>query len=430
MKRKWRIGRVVLAGVLLAGTVVLWQLWPMKPSWSVATPGEQLLCLDEQRSLIYVLSWPEESRELRSRDLRTGQLRSRVPVCPTQNIPEKPTESWNTMRWLLSPQRTWLVGVPEHFRDEIQVFDASTGRRVNHLRRWVGRRKIDSFGFSADDQLFAIRQGSRVWIWDLRSGDEVERVEIPIQLASESSLELPLLAEGIAISADHRYLATDGDTESVVYDIRTKRTIGRCEFRGLPHFRPDFRAITFTSVPDAPSGQVAQFSIGEGGRFKEVFKAVMPEAAQLEWSSLPSCELLSSVAVHEKRPGWPDWIAPRTGEMLESTLGLRQVQINVGWSEPNGRNTRHEASLFVAYGVPDYEPWSVRCSVTLGIVVFSFGGELSLWDIPPRRPLSCWLTCGGVALLAAWVGWPRRGRAVGSACPGQFHVACYRRSMT
>jgi len=39
-------------------------------------------------------------------------------------------------------------------------------------------------------------------------------------------------------------------------------------------------------------------------------------------------------------------------------------------------------------------------------------GHIALWNLPPRRPLSCWLTCGGLALLAGWVGWPRKAKPV------------------
>jgi hypothetical protein len=37
-------------------------------------------------------------------------------------------------------------------------------------------------------------------------------------------------------------------------------------------------------------------------------------------------------------------------------------------------------------------------------------GRLSLWSLDRHRPLSCWLTCGVLTLLAAWVGWPRKKR--------------------
>ena len=38
--------------------------------------------------------------------------------------------------------------------------------------------------------------------------------------------------------------------------------------------------------------------------------------------------------------------------------------------------------------------------------------ELSLWDIPPRRSVTCWLVCGGVGVLALLLAWSGRRRVV------------------
>jgi hypothetical protein len=39
------------------------------------------------------------------------------------------------------------------------------------------------------------------------------------------------------------------------------------------------------------------------------------------------------------------------------------------------------------------------------------GNRITLWDVPPRRPHSCWLTCSAISLLAAWLAWPRKVKA-------------------
>jgi hypothetical protein len=40
--------------------------------------------------------------------------------------------------------------------------------------------------------------------------------------------------------------------------------------------------------------------------------------------------------------------------------------------------------------------------------VTPFGNTLRACLPGAARPLACWLTCGGLTPLAAWVGWPRR----------------------
>src|SRR5262245_44246440 len=55
MKRKWRIGRAVLAGVLITrATVLLWQ-WQLGPQWSI--PTTNVLGFDERRGLLLTSSY-------------------------------------------------------------------------------------------------------------------------------------------------------------------------------------------------------------------------------------------------------------------------------------------------------------------------------------------------------------------------------------
>src|SRR5262245_43443789 len=84
MKRKWRIGRVVVALCLFVGAGIIERVWPRAPSCRL--PSEFVIGFDEGRNLVWTNSTPMQpvplSRPpssihlvLRGYDLHRGDLR-------------------------------------------------------------------------------------------------------------------------------------------------------------------------------------------------------------------------------------------------------------------------------------------------------------------------------------------------------------------
>src|SRR5262245_39822988 len=81
MKRKWQIGRVVLAGALRLGVVALWKVWPAATRWCVSPHlgrNGVIIGFDDVRGLIYVTMQQGNSREIRCYDIRDGSLHASV----------------------------------------------------------------------------------------------------------------------------------------------------------------------------------------------------------------------------------------------------------------------------------------------------------------------------------------------------------------
>ena len=113
----------------------------------------------------------------------------------------------------------------------------------------------------------------------------------------------------------------------------------------------------------------------------------------------------------------PAWAA----SWLSNSLGLQRTRFELRMRDNNsGRLTstmqvkltqgaRMSSSINVLSG---FEPnFSVSLSPDGNWVAVHDARNVQVWELSPRRPLSCWLTCSALALLAVWVGWPRKGNS-------------------
>jgi hypothetical protein len=213
------------------------------------------------------------------------------------------------------------------------------------------------------------------------------------------------------ISDDGRYLAA-GDNEGgwvEVFDLTTGKRIGYCPNANVPRFLGGGHTlVTFASEWRTPSGSVKWYACEEGKVLSLATKAAVA------WESAWVVGF-SDRAVLLGRSG---------NSELESLFAL----LPASWA-PVARSWFGWGSDTFVVDVMDLDSGEVADTLKPGLGKFAIlnvsadgrqlampsGRQVTIWDIPPRRPLYCWLTCGGLALLAAWVGWPRKGKVAAAA---------------
>lgn len=79
MKRRWRLGRVVLALMLLGIAALAYWIWP-GVSWKLSK--EEPIGFDVGKSLLYTVKSGEGKYELRGYDLASGERRKAVSLEP------------------------------------------------------------------------------------------------------------------------------------------------------------------------------------------------------------------------------------------------------------------------------------------------------------------------------------------------------------
>jgi len=158
MKRKWRLGRIILAVMLLGIAALVIYSWPLVPRWNLKT--DVLVGFDEKRHLLLTMArtepglgalpvdppLTENTRELRGYDLHTGK---RVFANSYDLSASKITDGF----WLpmVSPDYSSLV-IIDRSSGILLVFDLETRTLRCHFGIMAN---CDAFGFSADGKYFA-----------------------------------------------------------------------------------------------------------------------------------------------------------------------------------------------------------------------------------------------------------------------------------
>jgi len=114
-----------------------------------------------------------------------------------------------------------------------------------------------------------------------------------------------------------------------------------------------------------------------------------------------------------RRVRFPEWVEDYLVFPLRRFFGLNVVTIKMQVHDIVTHEIRHEFDVRmksmdgIIYFSMFQEPM-FKVSPDGQLIVMQDGDEVSLWDIPPRRSLWCWIICLGICLLALFLAWPRR----------------------
>jgi hypothetical protein len=427
MKRMWRIGRVVLAVSLLSVATIVVTFWPKQPLWraSLGRDWIELLSIDEERRKVLVAYHGDEGEELRSYDLDSGKLLSsdRLNFPRMQELDAAPTPPRRRLPWslILSPDCRTIVASSctsvEHFALALPPNSDCV------LLRHPDREKlglIDGMGFSSDGSALVLHQisGSQDhwWIWDLRKGETypVAHMGIPSLVTPGGFIANTAPTQDAHLTSDRRFLASCQDGKgTVLLDLVTKREVLSLSTKAVPRFTSDGAVLLVLPVWDLSRDRPQWFRL-QSGSWRQS-QETSPEFAPGEFFVGFGAEYFATAVEQSVGEGWIGNLPTFLQTWARQIWQPPRLKISM-WSLHDGKLLR---SCVFPYGkhksiYPNDSFAENGCEVIVSNVGRFFavhdGSGLSVWLASPRRPLSCWLTCGGLALLAAWVGWPRKGK--------------------
>jgi len=404
MKREWRIGRIILAMLLLTVIGVAFYVWPKGPRWRIER--EQPVGFDLKRGLLFAIdtSRKPEEWELHGIDLETGKRQVTLPITFSDVHPIN-DPFW---RFCFSADCSKLLGV-DIIRGQYDIIDLENqGRRLPHSYHGG----IDNIGMSANGELVGTRINEHVQILETRTGKLKRQLEMPKEsmffgFGRKGHAAFP---DQLKFSNDRRYLAVSSDQESViVFDLSTGRQIGECQGATHPLFLPDNKTLlTFSNhlLTKDGEGMIIKWFKLEGDQIRPMPQVVM---FSQEWVLVADAANVISFRVH--RPGdsgfkLPDWLPRSLQNKLNDLINLIDSKVIIRAIDSSTGQTQCEFGI----RVQDLGRFTTKVSPD-GMVLASQGVEhLALWDLPPRRSLTCWLVSSSLAAFALWLAWPRRRR--------------------
>jgi WD40 repeat protein len=189
-------------------------------------------------------------REPGEEDLRTWEWRHLAYRLRDQSLATFPAKDM-VFRAAFSPDGN-LLAVSGN--DGLRIRDARSGREVTHL----DHKKVAIAAFSPNGRMLASRGlVGDVLLWDMPGGRQVGRLSVPGTWDSARN--------GISFSPDGRLLAMRdeqqrlaGGTDAgvMIFEVASRRRIGRIAGAGLPRYLPDGRLLVSVTADRKLSIQV------------------------------------------------------------------------------------------------------------------------------------------------------------------------------
>jgi WD40 repeat protein len=361
---------------------------------------------DEARGIVWVLptsaSAVDECQNAvlrpRAYEYHTGELSQELNVS-TRPIERNPSDG---AQMLLSPEGSYAVIWPSMNSDRVAVVSMHTGELK--WSKLLGMSNIDSLGFSRDGQRLAARGLGTIYVWDSASGRRLAVHDMPHDMVIFSrvgSWDTDL--DRIDLSDDGRFLAVAGDRKGVaVLDLQTGKRVGTCQEALLCKFMPDRTTLVTVHTKDLVTpAQVKWYDCtanGVGQIESKVLTAWESEYLQGFGSGVAIGGVRDSVTVDLP----VSWLPADWQTALQRVLGrtndsarLKLVDLASG----SRLQTMH---------VNYKSTFDAKLSPSNRFLAVSDDEKVTVWDVPPDRPTSCRITCMGLALLAVYVGWPRK----------------------
>jgi hypothetical protein len=235
---------------------------------------------------------------------------------------------------------------------------------------------------------------------------------------------------GIDFSPDSTHLAVELD-ELLVFDLRERAAIGFCRACARPHFRNGGRVLTALDRRGlfSPPSRVrvievpGDLSSGAGEGLAPDSELAVPPGG---WS-IPEREvylgMTASAVVTAERAGgskfpWPDWTPVAVREWVSSLWGANALTHRIRVRDSANGSELQATTVLMVSADPNSlqsQPQPPVTSEDGRFLIIPDETQLALWFIPGEHPLSCHLTCSALALLAAYLAWPRKGKTAGVA---------------
>lgn len=413
MRREWRAGRVILAVLLLSLVGVGFYVWPRGPRWTIGP--DRPMGFDLQRGLLFTTTvWAgKKDCELHGFDLVSGERKVSIPI--PREAKDLEAHLWE-MQTQLSPDcskvATWGRSEPS-----IQVFDVrQQGRLLFKIRSdpliWSSR-----VSFSPDGKLLAFRclsEIEEVQIWDCTKGELKQTLKMPDGTTSGGGPRDPADA---VFSRDSRYLAVGCDSPSyIVFDLSSEQVIGRCDKAWSALFLDDSSTLVTLPEPYHLNNLGIPFEVNnsttkhidwyrvEADQFHLMQKPGHGVQAKALFLDANPAALLTYHLVDNNPKRLPLWIPDGIRSKCEAALGWWMYHLLIESCHCETGEVRETFQIRVR------SISNTKLSPDGQLLAIQEDTSLSLWDLPPRRSLTCWLSCFVFAAFVLWIGWPRRRR--------------------
>lgn len=400
MNRSWRAGRVIFAVLLLSLVGVAFYVWPLGPRWRIER--EHPLGFDVKQGLLFTINYLDDRHdyELHGYDLATGQRTKSMPVGLTERYPSDHPK-WMT---ILSEDCSRLACWNESDQS-IMVFDVlqECGRIFSCK---TGHISVDSISLSCDGSLLAFRGYDEVQIWDCTTRSIKKSLKMPAGTTVDLRTNYwKCRPYRMSFSNDGRFLAVGGDHPGVVvFDIESGLVIGQCPKAWMPHFLPDNNTLMTLTDRDLVS-DVNWYELGQQ-KLNHLSRVLQNETNKVEVLGVCSNWLFTVVHIGHQPLALPSWVPFWIRQSVESLFKkVKQTVVIKTWDTNNGKLfDERKVTILAELPVLTLSPDGLKVTV-------EDSKDLSLWDIPSRRSLTSWLVCISFALVALWIGYPRRQKA-------------------
>jgi len=409
----------LLAVLLLALATLAFYIWPIGPRWNIIG-DEHPLGFDLQQSLLYTgIDKSKRSNweySLQGYDLISGERR--VVQLIKMGKPERIQPLW---RSILSADCSTIACYENenasllNGKSAIEVFDIR--EQYRRLCRIEGG-DLFSLALSDNGDTIAVQKRmDEVEVWNCRTGTIKHRLRLPPGALNDTTEGVGFAASGrcycerMQFSSDGQYLAIASYFEVItVFDLRTGRVIGLCKYSSIPVFSSETGTIIalpgFNQLGDFHWYQLNEEKIQRlsiSHRLKSDLHGLASAPGLLVKSSRNSLNSNSSTP-----SSLPKWIPSVLRSPLEAALGYGNQSYNVTSIETSSGRIRDDFIIQVNLPHRLNEVIDTKVSRDGLLLAVKEYEQLSLWNIPPRRSLACWLVCGGIACIALLVAWPRR----------------------
>jgi hypothetical protein len=409
MKRLWRPGRTILAVMLVGVAAMMFFFWPKVPRWKLSNDifvgfddKQQLLLTTKRRNpdVPANILVPENIVELRGYDFSSGQC----TFSQTYLLKGVKTRA-EACDFMVSPDGNVII-VCDRYQGILQAFDLKTGALRCQLTA-EDKYQMDlyrSVGFSPDGMYFAAcdYNSASLLLWDLTNGQVAVRVSIPSELMAPSNPSIRG-SGGICISADRRFAALELSDRVIVCDLVNKGQINHFRNVTAPRFTANGKVLTTLTYRSQPRGE---------NRYVFTDPSYFEVGAVNEKEGLLCVNDDLYVTAEETPctiPGWPllQKLPKGITKKMTEWLGYPKLNAEMTVWRRSTREPLHRFSLSLK-GEPHFIGGTNADGSLLALDVT---GEVTLWDIPPRRSLFCWISCGSMVTLAFWLAWPRKSKA-------------------
>ncbi|MFT3881642.1 MAG: hypothetical protein QM703_18510 [Gemmatales bacterium] len=452
MQRKWRIGRLILAGLFLSLAGLAFAYWPATMRWEMPYRYLRIVGFCQKQNILLVTS--DVVREQLMEELLAIEKHEPVVLKPTSfelyglnlDTGEKsllhqfPKASSYQVEHQLSPDGEHLI-LERDNSSHFTMINIVTGEEILSGSH-PGHDEFKAMTYSQDGRWFVFARRNSIEIWDLverRCKHQIERSSLGIKSFIESQhgeyQELGKYVHGIglSISQDNRYLAVTMQDVLTVFDFATMQPLGQSYNHGVPQFLTDGSLALIDGQGRRPLKPISSlFHIDQGKLVRTMVDEQDAPAKHRFLSSNATTFLTAQIS--EPTWQWPEWVPSSVRSYFDESFSLSKKKWTISLRDLTSRKemlTRQlvmtkdsGGRLFCATGMSDediknhvpYPGFDVSFSPDHSWLAKADEHSIELWPLLTWwRPWYCWAMVAGLVVGAGYFVW--NGRRVVSTGP-------------